>query len=355
MTVAGHQVGSVGQDHADQQRAGRRRARHLRLEHHAVRDGHVATIGQLSLTGVANRFVGLSLGAGRSRSAAAARCRSAQTRGIVDLDVAARRADPAGPRVAAADPQDRRVLRRRADARADQPLDPVLQPGAQPDRRARRARSWRTGSRSTGWSPRARRSSTALAAATRDLGGAVTNTAACAARGRRASARRSRTRSPARPAVLHQGTGVLRGRRTSRSGSLNPVLARPAAGGAAARHAAASCRPGGAERDPDDRRRRRRSSRARARRSTALPPVAKQAAPAVKSLTRGAEADHADPRPGCGRTRPTSSPASSAASAGPAAATTTPTGTTSRRCSASRSGGGTLAGLLNLLGRCSAG
>jgi phospholipid/cholesterol/gamma-HCH transport system substrate-binding protein len=221
VTVAGHQVGSIGaiklSDNglADIE---------LDISDHSitpVHAGSIATIGQLSLTGVANRFVSLELsGAGHS-IASGGTLPSTQTRGIVDLDVFL---DALTPQVR---DSIRQILRTGAyfvhQPTASQinglsqyfnpALSQTTQLGAEvvADRFALQRLVSSTA-----------RVSSALAGDSGDLGGAVSSTATTlrALASERASLGDTLVRAPA---VLRQGKGVLADV-NSTLGVLNPVL-----------------------------------------------------------------------------------------------------------------------------------
>jgi phospholipid/cholesterol/gamma-HCH transport system substrate-binding protein len=221
VTVAGHQVGSIGA---------------IKLSGNGLADveldisdqgitpihsGTVATIGQLSLTGVANRFVGLSLSGAGTPIHNGGTLPVTQTRGIVDLDTLL---DAMTPKVRSSLQQLLRTgayLVKQPTAsqinQLSQYLNPALSQTAQlggeivADKYAL--------SRLVATSATVAK---ALADRNGDLGSAVANTATTLREvaGERAALGDSLVRAPS---VLAQGTGVLRDVNYS-LGFLNPVL-----------------------------------------------------------------------------------------------------------------------------------
>ncbi len=281
VTVGGHQVGSVGTIRLSGNGLADVELKLTSQSATPLRQGTIATIGQLSLTGVANRFVGLSLGAGEPIPSGGT-LPVTQTRGIVDLDTLL---DALTPRVRTS---LQGILRAGAYL-VEQPtawqlnaanlyLNPAASQSAQLGNQVV-ADDAALGQLVSG----AAKVANALAAPSTNLGGAVTSTSEML---RQLASRQSAIEDTLvrAPAVLAQGTRVLRHVDSTLS-ALDPTLAhlQPVAGRLAGLLRAAL--PATANAIPT-------VAAVQALVPSAetaleeLPPVERKATPAVKSLTR---------------------------------------------------------------------
>jgi phospholipid/cholesterol/gamma-HCH transport system substrate-binding protein len=282
VTVGGHKVGSVGSLKLSGDGLADVELRITDSSITPLRQGTIATIGQLSLTGVANRFVGLSLGMGAPISSGGVLPPN-QTRGIVDLDTLL---DALTPRVRAALQgflKSGAYLVAQPTAQQFNQFNLYLNPALS---QVSRLGSQLAGDReilaqlvSSG-----SQVSRALASHSADLGGAVTSTAATLREiaSERAALQDTLVRSPA---VLGQATHVL-GHANSTLLALNPALVhlQPVAPRLSAFLSAVL--PAAENAIPTVQAVRRLVPGAEAA-LEGLPPVIRQAVPAVQSLTSG--------------------------------------------------------------------